>query len=85
MIYQNKIKLTFEPEVHRILHASQRLGAIRQIIIHNLNGKLVKEFSITNETTSVNWKINTAQNGIYIYSLIIDEKKYTTKKLVVIK
>ena len=55
------------------------------VAIHDINGRLIREFPVSSPNRSVHWNISNVENGIYVYSLLIDGKKYASKKLAVIK
>jgi hypothetical protein len=56
-----------------------------KILIQDINGKIIHEINLTQDSKNANWNPSNIQRGIYFYSLIIDDKTLETKKLVLIK
>jgi hypothetical protein len=58
-------------------------GTDAKIIIRNLLGEIVKEKKILEKSRSVNFNISELTEGLYVYSLMVNEKITATRKLVV--
>lgn len=58
-------------------------GTEARIIIRNLLGEVVKEQNIFNSSKTVNFNVSDLNEGLYVYSLIINDKVTATRKLVV--
>ena len=55
------------------------------IEIFNIKGQLVKEFSINNDDTSVNWDASNQASGIYFYKMKAGGRYTSTKKMILLK
>ena len=55
-----------------------------EIKIYDLQGKLIEEFKVTN-TFDFIYLPSDYNNGLYLYSLIIDDKKIKTEKIILNK
>lgn len=55
------------------------------IDILDLQGKKIKSFTLSNQETQFNIENLNLENGVYIYSVIGDQKNILTKKIVIIK
>lgn len=54
-----------------------------RIIIRNLVGSVVKEKIISTQSGKTSIDINDLQNGVYFYSLLINETPYITRKMII--
>ncbi len=54
------------------------------LIVRNLTGAIVKNIKLTEEKGEVSLNVNDLNNGIYMYSLVLDGKAILTKKLTVV-
>ena len=56
-----------------------------ELVVKGLDGKVVWQTVLEGEAGSVAWEFGDDANGVYFYSLLIDEKVLKTEKLVVIR
>lgn len=54
-----------------------------KIEIHNLLGSLIKTVALTNKAGVAELQLSEAEAGIYFYSLVVDDKTISTRKLIV--
>jgi len=53
------------------------------IKIHNLLGSVVKEVQLTGQSGKVNVNVNDLNDGVYFYSVVVNNETYETKRLIV--
>ncbi len=51
--------------------------------IYNVAGKRVDKIEITNRQQEISWNSRNVNPGIYIYNLVLDEKTFASKKMIV--
>ena len=57
-------------------------NALLKCHLYDQFGKLIREFEITNNTGASELDISTLKNGLYLFSITIGEKKFTSKFIV---
>ncbi len=53
------------------------------IKIHNLLGSVVKEVQLTGQSGKVSVNVNDLNDGVYFYSVVVNNETYETKRLIV--
>lgn len=53
------------------------------IKIHNLLGSVVKDVQLTGQSGKVNVNVNDLNDGVYFYSVVVNNETYETKRLIV--
>ncbi len=56
-----------------------------QIIIRDVTGREIKSYNIKPNSSSLEINLSNLPNGLYTYTLVVDEKPISTKKLAVLK
>ncbi len=67
----------------QIKYELPNFSANSSIIIFDLNGKLIKEYSLTNKSGTVIVKSSDIGKGLFLYSLVSDGNELITKKMLV--
>ncbi len=51
--------------------------------IHDISGKLIEQKEITSNDYSVRWSSSGLEPGIYIYNIVVDNKTFASKKMII--
>jgi hypothetical protein len=54
------------------------------VCIYNMSGKLVDRIEVPKDQSSVNWQNFENEPGIYLYNLVVDNKKYVSHKMIIL-
>lgn len=79
---EQNIPNPFQDET-QIKYELPNFSANSSIIIFDLNGKLIKEYSLTNKSGIVIVKSSDIGKGLFLYSLVSDGNELITKKMLV--
>lgn len=50
--------------------------------IYSISGKLVDRITLTNYETEISWNASSQKPGIYLYNIVLDQKFFHTKKMI---
>ena len=56
-----------------------------KIVIYNLTGQMVKQYSIFENQSSIIWNAENQASGVYFYKLLIDNEIIATQKMILLK
>ena len=79
---EQNIPNPFQDET-QIKYELPNFSANSSLIIFDLNGKLIKEYSLTNKSGTVIVKSSDIGKGLFLYSLVSDGNEFITKKMLV--
>lgn len=54
------------------------------VCIYNMSGRLVDRIEVPQGYNSVDWRNIENEPGVYLYNLLVDNKKYTTQKMIIL-
>ncbi len=55
-----------------------------RLSIYNVSGKLVDRIEIPSNDYTAEWQSNNLEPGIYLYNIVLDNKKFATKKMLIL-
>lgn len=51
--------------------------------IYSIAGRLVEKINLTNHVSEINWDATKLNSGVYLYNIVLDDKPFLTKKMII--
>ena len=75
----------FNPTTKISFSMSSKNPKNTKILIYNMTGQMVKQYSIFENQSSIIWNAENQASGVYFYKLLIDNEIIATQKMILLK